>query len=132
MNKFFKITSFLSILFLILNLVGCESSDSAQKESKKETNTTEVTAKAENQTVQVKEQSSVEETKTAVASPETKDEQPAAVKTVSGQSSKPAPQSPETSKTTTNTTANKTNPTANKINMPSIASKNTGTTAAKT
>ncbi|PFN97771.1 hypothetical protein COJ85_22295 [Bacillus sp. AFS076308] len=135
MNKFFKITSFISILFIIFNLVGCSSTDSAEKDSKKETKTVEVTAKAENNTEQVtNQQTSVEQAKTTAASPETKEEQPAEVKTESEQSSQPAQQNPAESKPTANTssTASKNTATTTTKTTGTTTTKSTGTTTTKT
>ncbi|MCM3726905.1 DUF4430 domain-containing protein [Neobacillus cucumis] len=134
MDKIFKITSFISILFIIFNLVGCSSTDGAEKESKQETKTVEVTAKAENNKEQVtKQQTSAEQTKTTAASPETKEEQPAEVKTESEQSSQPAQQNPAESKTTANTssTASKNTATTTKT-TGATTTKSTGTTTTKT
>ena len=137
MNKIFKITSFITILFIIFNLVGCSSTDGAEKESKQETKTVEVTAKAENNTEQVtNQQTSVEQTKTTVTPPETKEEQPAPaeVKTESEQSLQPAQQNPAESKTTANTssTASKSTGTATTKTTGTATTKSTGTTTTTT
>ncbi|MEH7120886.1 DUF4430 domain-containing protein [Neobacillus vireti] len=128
MNQFFKMTLFGSILFILLNLTGCGAADTAQKETKKENATTEVSTKAENKSQpDTKQKAAVNETKTTAAPTESKQQQLDAEKTETEKSTTPA--QPNTSTTSKQTTS--TPPTTIK-NSGTATTKTTGTTSTKT
>jgi len=128
LNQFFKMTLFGSILFILLNLTGCGAADTAQKETKKETATTEVSTKAENKTQpDTKQKAAVIETKTTAAPTESKQQQPEAEKTETEKSTQPAQQSISTTSKQTTITP----PTATK-NSGTATTKTAGTTSIKT
>jgi Domain of unknown function (DUF4430) len=113
MKRRFNFAVLLAILVVIFSLTGCGSSTASNQDTKKETKTVEVAAKADNKAEQEsKQQITVEETKPAAAPAVTEEKQqpaskPAAPKMESGPSPQPVQKSSAAAKPSTPATTSK-------------------------